>query len=289
MPRFPVPDGRDRGVLVRQGGRARARRALPRRHPGRRTSPGRLRDRRHLLQMGFAGLLPGRRRLHQLGQGAAASGSGRAAAPAPARCAPTRCGITDLDPLQHGLIFERFLNPERMSMPDIDVDFDERRRGEVIRYVTEKYGDDRVAQIVTYGTIKAKQAIKDSARVLGYPYALGDQLTKADAAAGHGQGHPARRHLRPAAQALLRGRRVPGPLRVRPRRQAGRRHRARPGEPQAPVGRARGRRHHVQRAAARRHPDHAPRAGRRRSSPSSTTRAASRSAWSRWTSSACAT
>ena len=63
-------------------------------------------------------------------------------------------------------------------MPDFDVDFDERRRGEVIRYVTEKYGDDRVAQIVTYGTIKAKQAMKDSARVLGYPYALGDQLTK---------------------------------------------------------------------------------------------------------------
>jgi len=86
--------------------------------------------------------------------------------------------ITDLDPLQHGLIFERFLNPERMSMPDFDVDFDERRRGEVIRYVTDKYGDDRVAQIVTYGTIKAKQAMKDSARVLGYPYALGDQLTK---------------------------------------------------------------------------------------------------------------
>ena len=64
--------------------------------------------------------------------------------------------ITDLDPVPHGLIFERFLNPERMSMPDFDVDFDERRRGEVIRYVTEKYGSDRVAQIVTYGTIKAK-------------------------------------------------------------------------------------------------------------------------------------
>jgi DNA polymerase-3 subunit alpha len=87
--------------------------------------------------------------------------------------------ITDLDPLQHGLIFERFLNPERMSMPDFDVDFDERRRGEVIRYVTEKYGDDRVAQIVTYGTIKAKQAVKDASRVLGYPFAMGDRITKA--------------------------------------------------------------------------------------------------------------
>lgn len=87
--------------------------------------------------------------------------------------------ITDLDPLQHGLIFERFLNPDRVSMPDFDVDFDDRRRGEVIRYVTEKYGDERVAQIVTYGTIKAKQALKDSARVLGFPFGMGEKLTKA--------------------------------------------------------------------------------------------------------------
>jgi DNA polymerase III subunit alpha len=87
--------------------------------------------------------------------------------------------ITDLDPLEYRLTFERFLNPERKSMPDFDVDFDERRRGEVIRYVTEKYGSDRVAQIVTYGTIKAKQAVKDSSRVLGYPFALGERITKA--------------------------------------------------------------------------------------------------------------
>ncbi|MBN9619385.1 MAG: DNA polymerase III subunit alpha, partial [Actinobacteria bacterium] len=86
--------------------------------------------------------------------------------------------ITDLNPLEHGLIFERFLNPDRVSMPDFDVDFDERRRGEVIRYVTEKYGSDRVAQIVTYGTIKAKQAVKDAGRVLGYPFAMGDRITK---------------------------------------------------------------------------------------------------------------
>jgi DNA polymerase III subunit alpha len=87
--------------------------------------------------------------------------------------------ITDLDPLQHGLIFERFLNPDRVSMPDFDIDFDERRRGEVIRYVTEKYGDDRVSQIVTYGTIKAKQAVKDASRVLGYPFSVGERITKA--------------------------------------------------------------------------------------------------------------
>ncbi|MGZ4742645.1 MAG: DNA polymerase III subunit alpha [Oryzihumus sp.] len=88
-------------------------------------------------------------------------------------------GITDLDPVPHGLIFERFLNPERPSMPDFDVDFDERRRGEVIRYVTEKYGEERVAQIVTYGTIKAKQALKDASRVMGFPFAMGEKLTKA--------------------------------------------------------------------------------------------------------------
>jgi DNA polymerase-3 subunit alpha len=78
-------------------------------------------------------------------------------------------GITELDPLRYNLMFERFLNPERVEMPDIDIDFDERRRGDVIRYVTEKYGEDRVAQIVTYGTIKGKQALTDAARVLGFP------------------------------------------------------------------------------------------------------------------------
>jgi DNA polymerase-3 subunit alpha len=88
-------------------------------------------------------------------------------------------GITALDPIKYGLIFERFLNPSRKSLPDIDVDFDDRRRGEVIRYVTEKYGDDRVAQIITYGTIKAKQSLKDAARVLGMDYSVGEKLTKA--------------------------------------------------------------------------------------------------------------
>ncbi|HET7303154.1 MAG TPA: DNA polymerase III subunit alpha, partial [Segeticoccus sp.] len=98
--------------------------------------------------------------------------------------------ITDLDPVPHGLIFERFLNPERKSMPDFDVDFDERRRGEVIKYVTERYGADRVAQIVTYGTIKAKQAVKDASRVLGHPFAMGERLTKAMPADVMGKGVP---------------------------------------------------------------------------------------------------
>jgi DNA polymerase-3 subunit alpha len=87
-------------------------------------------------------------------------------------------GVTELDPLRYDLMFERFLNPERIAMPDIDIDFDERRRGDVIRYVCDRYGKDHVAQIITYGTIKGKQAIKDAARVLGFPYAEGDKLTK---------------------------------------------------------------------------------------------------------------
>ncbi|MGN6782829.1 MAG: DNA polymerase III subunit alpha [Marmoricola sp.] len=87
--------------------------------------------------------------------------------------------ITDLCPLEHGLFFERFLNPERPSMPDFDIDFDDHRRGEVIEYVTEKYGSDRVAQIATFGRLKAKAAIKDAARVLDYDFSMGDRITKA--------------------------------------------------------------------------------------------------------------
>jgi DNA polymerase-3 subunit alpha len=87
-------------------------------------------------------------------------------------------GITGLDPIKHGLLFERFLNPERISMPDIDLDFDERHRGEMIQYATTRYGEERVAQIITYGTIKAKQAVKDATRVLGLPYIIGEKINK---------------------------------------------------------------------------------------------------------------
>src|SRR5207302_2871194 len=87
-------------------------------------------------------------------------------------------GITELDPVEHKLLFERFLNPERVSMPDIDLDFDERRRADMIRYATQRYGEERVAQIITYGTIKAKQAVKDASRVLGHPFAMGERITK---------------------------------------------------------------------------------------------------------------
>ena len=89
--------------------------------------------------------------------------------------------ITDIDPMEHGLLFERFLNPERASMPDIDIDFDDRRRGEMVRYAAEKWGSDRVAQVITFGTIKTKAALKDSARVhYGQPgFAIADRITKA--------------------------------------------------------------------------------------------------------------
>ncbi|SDL70733.1 DNA polymerase III subunit alpha [Tessaracoccus oleiagri] len=98
--------------------------------------------------------------------------------------------ITDLDPIEHGLFFERFLNPERVSMPDFDIDFDDRRRSEVIDYVTRKYGQENVAQIITYGTIKAKAAVKDAARVLDMPFAVGEQITKAMPADVMGKGVP---------------------------------------------------------------------------------------------------
>ncbi len=177
MPRYPVPDGEtEESWFVKE-----VEKGLEYRYPG--GIPDEVRRQAEyetgvIVQMGFPGYFlvvadfinwakdhgirvgPGR-----------GSGAGSMAAYA--------MRITDLDPLRHGLIFERFLNPDRVSMPDFDVDFDDRRRGEVIQYVTEKYGDERVAQIVTYGTIKAKQALKDAGRVLGFPFSMGEKLTKA--------------------------------------------------------------------------------------------------------------
>jgi len=104
-------------------------------------------------------------------------GPGRGSA---AGCAVAYClRITDLDPIKYDLLFERFLNPSRISMPDIDMDFDSRFRDEMIRYAAERYGRDHVAQIVTFSTIKARAAVRDAARVLGYPYAIGDRVAKA--------------------------------------------------------------------------------------------------------------
>ena len=86
--------------------------------------------------------------------------------------------ITDIDPLKYGLLFERFLNPERVSMPDFDIDFCHRRRDEVISYVTRKYGEDKVGQIITFGTLKARAVIRDVARVLDLPYDEADAIAK---------------------------------------------------------------------------------------------------------------
>ncbi len=86
--------------------------------------------------------------------------------------------ITDIDPLEYGLLFERFLNPERITMPDIDIDFCTSRRGEVIQYVTEKYGREQVAQIITFGTLATKAAIKDVGRVLDMSFADVDRISK---------------------------------------------------------------------------------------------------------------
>ncbi|RNM15974.1 DNA polymerase III subunit alpha [Nocardioides pocheonensis] len=105
--------------------------------------------------------------------------------------------ITDLCPLEHGLFFERFLNPERPSMPDFDIDFDDARRGEVIAYVSDKYGADRVAQIATFGRLKAKAAIKDAARVLDHGFAIGDKITKALPADVMGKGVPLKEIFNP--------------------------------------------------------------------------------------------
>lgn len=87
-------------------------------------------------------------------------------------------GITDLDPISNGLLFERFLSPERVEMPDIDVDFEDERRGEVIDHIKEVYGEDHVSGVITFGVMKAKNAVRDAARVLNYPYSVGDKICK---------------------------------------------------------------------------------------------------------------
>ncbi|NYF10612.1 DNA polymerase-3 subunit alpha [Leifsonia sp. AK011] len=177
MPRYPVPDGHTEASWFLE----EVERGLERRYPNGISDEVRARadyEAGVITQMGFPGYFLvvadfigwSKKNGIRVGPGRG-SGAGSMAAYA--------MGITDLDPLVHGLLFERFLNPDRVSMPDFDVDFDDRRRGEVIRYVTEKYGDERVAQIVTYGTIKAKQALKDSSRVLGFPFGMGEKLTKA--------------------------------------------------------------------------------------------------------------
>ena len=188
MPRFPCPPGHTEETWLLE----EVERGLVARYPG--GISGEVRDRMEfeigvILSMGFPGyFLVVADFINWAKEHGIRVGPGRGSGAGSIVAYALR--ITDLDPLRHGLLFERFLNPERVSMPDFDIDFDERRRGEVIRYVTEKYGDDRVSMIVTYGTIKAKQAVKDSSRILGYPFAMGDRITKAMPAAVMGKDIP---------------------------------------------------------------------------------------------------
>jgi DNA polymerase III subunit alpha len=178
MPRFPLPEGFESEAELFA---AQVWKGMDRRYPGGYDEQRRKQAEYEIgiiCQMGFPGyFLVVADFIMWAKNNGIAVGPGRGSAAG--SIASYALGITDLDPIVHGLMFERFLNPERLTMPDIDVDFDERGRADVIRYVTQKWGADRVAQIVTYGTIKAKAAIKDSCRVLGHPYALGDRITKA--------------------------------------------------------------------------------------------------------------
>ena len=175
LPQFPVPEGMDEDgylrELVMEGARERY---------------GTLNDEvserldyelRVIAEMGFSAyfLIVWDLIRHARNKGIRTGpGRGSAAGSIVAYCLE----ITDLDPIEYGLIFERFLNPGRRQMPDIDMDFDERYRGEMIQYCAELYGSDHVAQIITFSTIKGKQAIRDAARVLGHPYGVGDRAAK---------------------------------------------------------------------------------------------------------------
>ena len=179
MPIFPVPEGETQDTWLRK----EVLRGLDRRFPG--GPPQEYLDRADyeinvIVQMGFPAyfLVVGDLISHAREVGIwVGPGRGSAAGSLVAWA----MGITNIDPIPHGLLFERFLNPERVSMPDIDIDFDDRRRGEMVRYASEKWGSDRVAQVITFGTIKTKAALKDSARVhYGQPgFAIADRITKA--------------------------------------------------------------------------------------------------------------
>ena len=176
MPSFPLPEGYDNperylADLSLQGLKARY---------GAPTAAQRERldfELDIICKMGFPGyFLITRDFINAARERDIAVGPGRGSAAGSLVC--YSLGITDIDPLEHGLLFERFLNPERVSMPDIDIDFDYVRRGEVIEYVTEKYGKENVCQIITYGTMKARAVVRDVGRVLKIPYGEVDKVAK---------------------------------------------------------------------------------------------------------------
>ena len=260
MPRFPVPDGEtEDSWLIKE-----VETGLHYRYPS--GIPDKVRKQAEyeteiILQMGFPGyFLVVADFINWAKDNGIRVGPGRGSGAGSMVAYAMR--ITDLDPLEHGLIFERFLNPDRVSMPDFDVDFDDRRRGEVIDYVTRKYGSERVAQIVTYGTIKSKQALKDAGRVLGFPFSMGERLTKAMPPPVMGKDMPLDGMFDSAHQRYKEASEFRALIETDPEaktvfdRALGSR------GAEASVGRPRRRRDHVVRAAARHHPDHAPRAGR---------------------------
>ena len=176
LPRFPVPDGRDafdylvelceKGLLKRYGKSTPELAGAP---------PLRAQDDQG---DGLRRLLPDRLGLHQLRQAERRSASARAAARPPARSSPTASRSPTSTRSSYDLLFERFLNPGRKALPDIDIDFSVAGRERVINYVAEKYGRDRVAQIITFGTMMARAAVRDAGRVLEVPYGTVDQIAK---------------------------------------------------------------------------------------------------------------
>ena len=174
-------------------------------------------------------------------------------------------GITDIDPIPHGLLFERFLNPERTSMPDIDIDFDDRRRGEIVRYAADKWGHDRVAQVITFGTIKTKAALKDSARIhYGQPgFAIADRITKALPPPIMAKDIPLSGITDPDHERYKEAAEVRGLIDTDPEVAHHLRDRPRPGGPDPQRRRARLRGDHELRAADRGHPAVEAAAGRR--------------------------
>lgn len=176
LPAFPVPEGHDENSYLReltmQGARERYGQ----------TPPQNVIDRiEHELDvvksMGFSAyFLVVWDLVHYAKSRGIRVGPGRGSAAG--SCVAYCLRIVDVDPIKYDLLFERMLNPGRQQMPDIDMDFDSRYRGEMIRYAAQKYGEDHVAQVITFSTIKARAAVRDGARVLGYPYVVGDKIAK---------------------------------------------------------------------------------------------------------------
>ena len=189
LPNFAVPAGYTRRLVLRAR-RARGLRGAARRGCATLEARGELRrpiadyearltyEIEHDQADEVPGLLPDRLGLHPLRARAAAFRSGPGRGSAAGSLVAYCLRITDVDPLHFDLYFERFLNPERVTLPDIDIDFCERRRGEVITYVTEKYGRENVAQIITFGTMKARAAVRDVGRVMEMPISEVDRVAK---------------------------------------------------------------------------------------------------------------